>query len=335
MLKLLRQAFAAAAAATDPFGSCLVYGKDAYLHEQLARGLKTLGSQGHTLEIYDCAKLPFQDFIVTVAAPSLFASRKIVHLCNLDAYREADCRKLIAWIDEEAVGSSIGYLFLSSYKFVGNRFPVTTLKKKILTIKSDKPKKHEVVAFLRQRLARLEVRPVAGVLEQLVELHDANLSLLECEIEKLGLYVGPGGRLDKKVVERLGVDGGGSNIFKFCDALGERKVVVALQHLDALFRARTEPLLILAMVARQYRLICRAATLKKGKTSPEQLAKDLKVMPFVAGKLINQSRGVDAGVCAAAFAVIHEVDMGIKSSRLPLPVLFQEMVFKLTRIGRK
>jgi len=335
MLKLLRQAFATAASAKDPFGSCLVYGKDPYLHEQLARGLKALGSQGHTLEIYDCAKLPFQDFIVTVAAPSLFASRKIVHLCNLDAYRESDCRKLIAWIDEEAVAGPIGYLFLSSYKFAGNRFPVTALKKKILTLKSEKPQKHEVIAFLRKRLGQLQVQPAAGVLEQLVELHDANLPLLENEIEKLGLYVGPGGRLDEKVVDRLGVDGGGSNIFKFCDALGEGRTVVALQHLDALLRARTEPLLILAMVARQYRLICRAGALQKSKVRPEQLAKTLKVMPFVAGKLLNQSRGVDTGVCAAAFGILHEVDSAIKSSRLPAPVLYQEMVFNLTSLGRK
>ena len=330
MLKSLEKALHEAADRNAPFGCCLLYGEERYPHEFLGRGLTRLVKQGHTLEVYDCSQVTFQDFLVTAAAPSLFAQRKIVHLLNLDSYQKAEHEKLLAWMESLVESSPITYLFLSSFKLNGRSILVSRLKKKkFIVVKSDKLRPAEVSQRLRKRAQAADIVVDMRALEALVHLHEANIPLLDREFEKMMLYVGPGGRIDQAVVDLLGVDGGGGNIFAFGDAVCEGRVVAALIILDALQRARTEALVIVAMVARQYRLLSRAASPEYRGAAAATLAKALKVPPFVAKKLVNQAKRLRPPAYAAAFAILRDTDLAIKTSRLPKAIILERMVLKL------
>lgn len=192
-----------------------------------------------------------------------------------------------------------------------------------------------MLRLLTRRLQGLEVEVAPRVLEELLLLHDGNLPVVERELEKMALYVGPGGRIDQAVVERLGVDGGSGNIFKFCDALSERRTVAALEILHAILRARVEGLRVLAMVARQYRLLVRAAIPENRRLSAEALARALKVQPFVARKLKRQVSGWGVSELVKAFALFSRVDRQLKSSRLPNEIILEHLVLELTSNHRR
>ena len=330
MLKSLEKALHGAADNNGPFGCCLLYGEERYPHQFLSRGLAWLVEQGHTLEVYDCSQVSFQDFLVTAATPSLFSQRKIVHLLNLDSYQKSEHEKLLTWLESQVESSPITYLFLSSFKLNGRSILVSRLKKKYLTVKSEKLRPPEVSQRLFKRAQAAKVMVDKRVLEALVHLHEANIPLLDREFEKMILYVGPGGRIDQAVVDLLGVDGGGGNIFAFGDAVCEGRVVVALTILDALQRARTEALVVVAMVARQYRLLSRAASPEYRGAPASTLASALKVPPFVAKKLVNQAKRLRPQAYAAAFAVLRDADLAIKTSRLPKAIILERMVLKLS-----
>ncbi len=333
MLKSLEKALYAADDSNAPFGCCLLYGEERYPHGFLKRGLAWLVDRGHTLEVYDCSQVSLQDFLVTATAPSLFAQRKIVHLSNLDSYQKADLEKLLAWIETLPEANSIvTHLFLSSFKLNGRSILVSRLKKKYITVKSEKLKPAEVIQRLLKRAQAASVGVDRRVLEALVHLHEANLPLLEQEFEKMALYVGSGGKIDHAVVDLLGVDGGGGNIFAFGDAVCEGRVVPALTILDALQRARTEALVIVAMVARQYRLLSRATSLEYRGVGASSLASALKVPPFVAKKLANQAKRLRPKACAQAFAVLRDADLAIKTSKLPKTIILERMVLKLAAL---
>ncbi len=332
MLKSLEKALYVAADSNAPFGCCLLYGEERYPHGFLSRGLNWLVKRGHTLEVYDCAQLTLQDFLVTATAPSLFAQHKIVHLANLDSYQKADLEKLLEWINTLPESGSITYLFLSSFKLNGRSILVSRLKKKYITVKSEKIRPADVTQRLLKRAQKAGVTVDRRVLEALVHLHESNLPLLEQELEKMALYVGSGGKIDQAVVDLLGVDGGGGNIFAFGDAVCEGRVVSALTILEALQRARTEALLIVAMVARQYRLLSRATAPEFRGVASSSLASALKVPPFVAKKLANQAKRLSPAVCAEAFTVLRDTDLAIKTSKLPKTIILERMVLKLAAL---
>ncbi|MBN2809140.1 MAG: DNA polymerase III subunit delta [Deltaproteobacteria bacterium] len=333
MLKTLEKAlYAAADSSSGPFGCCLLYGEERYPHGFLQRGLNWLVERGVTLEVYDCSQISLQDFLVTAASPSLFAQRKIVHLINPDSYNKADLEKLLAWIETLSASDLVTYLFLSSFKLDGRSLLVSRLKKKFIVIKSEKLQPADVVPRLLKQAQSAAVEVDRRVLESLVHLHEANLPLLEQEFAKMALYVGPGGRIDQAVVDLLGVDRGGGNIFAFGDAVCEGRVVPALTILDGLQRARTEALLIVAMVARQYRLLSRATAPEYRGVSSSVLAAALKVPPFVAKKLAHQAKGMQPAACAAAFTVLRDADLALKTSILPKSIILERMVLKLVHL---
>ncbi|MCD6292289.1 MAG: DNA polymerase III subunit delta [Deltaproteobacteria bacterium] len=329
MLKLLEKALAQAADSNAPFGCCLLHGEERYPHESLNRGLAHLVERGHTLELYDCAQISLQDFVATAAAPSLFAQRNIVHLCNLNRYQKTDYEKLLLWIESLTQSGVITYLFLSTFKLDGRSILVSRLKKKFTVVKSDKLRPAEVCQHLYRRAQTANIIVDSRVVESLVHLHEANLPLLEQEFEKMMLYVGSGGRIDQAVVALLGVDGGGGNIFAFSDALCEGRGVKALTILDGLLRSRTEALLVVAMAARQYRLLCRAASSEHRGVNSTGLAKALKIPPFVAKKLVNQAKRLKLSSYATAFAILCDTDLAIKTSRLPKTIILERMVLRL------
>ncbi len=337
MLETLVQSLRAAATAESPFGCCLIYGEERYPYEFLNRGFTRLLELGHTIEVYDAAGLPLSEFLASVSAASLFARRKIVHLKNPHKYQKKDLERLLDWLSslagldpDAAVVTSV---FISAPGLDGRSLLVSRLKKnKFTVIKSDKLKAHEVVSRLEKRVRKAEVTVDSRVLNALVHLHEANLTLLEQEVDKMLLYVGPGGLIDQKVADRLGIDGGGGNVFTFGDALSEGRFVDALIILDILKRARIEALLVVAMISRQFRLLSRVASPEIAGLSLPEVAKKLKVPPFVVKKLVRQVKGMSPRGYAGVFTILHDADIALKSSQLPKYIVLERVVLKIAAL---
>jgi DNA polymerase-3 subunit delta len=210
---------------------------------------------------------------------------------------------------------------------------VSRLKKnKFQVVKSDKIRPREVEERLEKRIQSADVTIDGRVLNALVRLHEANLTLLEQEVDKMTLYVGPGGGIDYKVVDLLGIDGGGGNIFTFGDALSEGRFVDALIILDILKRARTEAILIIAMISRQFRLLSRAGSPEVSGLSPAEMSKVLKVPPFVVKKLAQQAKRLSFRSYAEVFGILHDADVALKSSKLPKAIVLERVVLQIAAL---
>lgn len=337
MLDTLVQSLRAAAAAEPPFGCCLLYGEERYPYEFLNRGLTRLVELDHTIETYDAASITLPEFLASVSAPSLFARRKIVHLKNSHNYQKKDLEKLLKWLETQTVldpeSVVVTYLFMSASGLDGRSRLVSRLKKnKFKVVKSDKLKPYEVEGRLKKRVQAADIAIDGQVLNALVHLHEANLTLLEQEVDKMMLYVGPKGCIDHKVVDLLGIDGGGGNVFTFGDALSEGRLVDALIILDILKRARTESILIIAMISRQFRLLSRIGSPEVSRLSPADMAKVLKVPNFVVKKLVRQVKRWSAPGCAEVLTVLHDADIALKSSQLPKEIILERVVLKIAAL---
>jgi DNA polymerase-3 subunit delta len=156
-----------------------------------------------------------------------------------------------------------------------------------------------------------------------------DLAALDDAIERLSLYVGKGGKIHTQAIEasitRVRID----TIWTVVDAVAARKASVALAGVGSLLSDREPPLKILAMVARQLRMVAKAKqALADGLRGPE-MARAAGALPFKARDLENAARKFDDAALHAAFRALAEADLALKGSKRPGEVVIQETILAL------
>jgi DNA polymerase-3 subunit delta len=139
-------------------------------------------------------------------------------------------------------------------------------------------------------------------------------------VAKVAAYAGDSPQITRADVEAIATRVGEASIFTLVDAVGGGDARGALRALHDIL-ATHEPLQVLFMVARQFRLILRAHTLTGRHGTGPALAERLGLHPFVARKIIEQARGYRAERFPGIFAELEGADRSIKTGTLPRLVL--------------
>jgi len=164
----------------------------------------------------------------------------------------------------------------------------------------------------------------------LVALIGPNLRLLDIEIEKLLLYVG-----DRMVttedVQLLVSRAREGSVFDLVDCVGRRETGRALRLLHRLLDEGEQPLRLLAMLARQIRILIQLREIAEEESDPREMARRLKMHPFVVQKGLAQARNFELDQLEAAHERVVQTDWAIKSGRSDPVLALDMLVVGLTR----
>jgi len=149
------------------------------------------------------------------------------------------------------------------------------------------------------------------------------------EIEKLLAYVNYRRPVQVDDVERLTPDGAQGDVFAMVDALGNRNGQQALQMLHRLLEV-DEPLRLYGMVVRQFRLLLLTREMLDGGHREAEIAKALKLHPFVAKKLVPQCRNFDLPALESIYHKLLEIDESIKTGGVEADVAMDSLFVSLT-----
>ncbi|MGB9803183.1 DNA polymerase III subunit delta [Desulfofundulus sp.] len=180
------------------------------------------------------------------------------------------------------------------------------------------------------RLARKSITPaVAGLLVRRV---GPSLFVLNQEMAKLISYTGSRETILEEDINRLTVPVLEENIFQVVDAIGERRIGAALEGIRELMRQGQAGPAILAMVARQFRLMLQVLELTPAKQSPGEIAAKLGVPPFAVRKLLVQAGNFTREQVVTLLQQLLELDRAVKRGRVEfypgIEMLLLEMVWK-------
>lgn len=170
-----------------------------------------------------------------------------------------------------------------------------------------------------------------GAVEALIELAGRDLGVLEGEVTKLAAFVGPARRVSPEVVHEVVAAGAGQqSVFAWVDAVAERRASEALVALGRLLAAGEEPLRLLALLARQVRLVWGAKALAaRGASVPEVAEQLVPRARFLAPKLLAQARGFDEAELAANHDRLVEADLALKSSPSSERLVLERLVLAI------
>lgn len=167
---------------------------------------------------------------------------------------------------------------------------------------------------------------------RLAELVGDDVGRLSTELAKLATYLGGKGEVGEGAVTALVPSSGAvanNAVFALVDAIAQKRTGDALSTLQRLLDAGESPLGLLAMIARQMRLI-RAACARQGNAAA--LMADLQVSDFVARKAAAQARRFSLEAAEAALEACLAADLKLKGGHEPRGTL-EALVVQLAAIG--
>jgi DNA polymerase-3 subunit delta len=150
------------------------------------------------------------------------------------------------------------------------------------------------------------------------------------EIQKLLMYVNYERPVDIEDVEKLTPDQGQGNIFALVDALGNQNTRLAMEMLHRLLESQ-EAMFIFSMIVRQFRLLLLTREILDDVGNKGVMIQKLKIQPFVADKLIIQSRHFTLQRLEATYQRLLDVDESIKTGMVPDDLALDTLVATLTR----
>ena len=183
--------------------------------------------------------------------------------------------------------------------------------------------------WVKDELSRGKKQIEEAALHELLTRVGENLQFLQRELEKIVTYLGKEETVTRTLVTYLVSESSQGNIFHLVEAVGRQDVEGALFHLHKLYQQNEPPLVILAMIARQYRLLYQFLALRAKKT-PRELAAALKLPPFVIRELAGQAQNYTLPLLARIIPYIKEIDLGIKTGRYEANEALERLILQLT-----
>ncbi|MBI3943644.1 MAG: DNA polymerase III subunit delta [Chloroflexi bacterium] len=152
-----------------------------------------------------------------------------------------------------------------------------------------------------------------------------DLRLLDQELEKLLMYTYPDARITTAEVRLLVPYVRESNIFEMVDALCARNGYLANRLLHGLIADGESPQYLLAMIARQFRILIQMKELAQQGLPAEAIRSQLGLHPYVVEKGLTQTRHFTLDQLLQIHHRLLELDVSIKTGHTE-PVLALDLL---------
>ncbi len=285
----------------------LILGDD---EERKARGVEKL-RRGRAAESFDASAARPEMVVSACNSYSLFGDGPFVLVKNLDAWNAAQKAVVVDYIKNPSPEAD---LVLLGQKLGARERLLAAAKESGEVHNFEQPTGKALVRWVVGHAKKLGLDLPEDVASELTDRCSGDKARLLRETEKLALYVGDG-TATMEDVEALCPPDVQSNIFAFVDALAAGQRGRALRLLEELVATGEPPLRVTYMVRRQFRLVGRARALFERGVPQGEVAKDLKVPPFVARKLSEQSRELDDDDLDRALALVMDLERGLKGGK--------------------
>ncbi|MGH9915713.1 MAG: DNA polymerase III subunit delta, partial [Pyrinomonadaceae bacterium] len=245
----------------------------------------------------------------------MLSERRVVTLRAFTKLKEADDAILCAYV-QRPVNTTI--LILSS-DGLDKRLKLTKLLQEKCTFVEFMPlTDREVITWTRNRLAEMRMESDNRVIDHLVALVGTSLRRLDTELMKLSVAAIPSSRITLDLVDSLIGRSRELSNFALTDHLVSCNRKTALQTLHRLLDDGAEPVMLVGLIASNYRRLALAKELMSQDRPFDEVMREVKPPYGKRDEFLALSRRTSAEAFAHNLARIAETDLAIKTS-LALP----------------
>jgi DNA polymerase-3 subunit delta len=294
--------------------------------DAVRKAVDDMGAPGFNIELFDGKGLEASRVISAARTLPMMADKRLVLVRRFDAMTPTEQNNLAAYLDDP---SDTACFVMTADKLDGRSKLGKAAKKKGVLIDAKPLRGRELREFIRAEATARDHNIAPQAIETLLDAVGDDLAAIDDAMERLSLFVGAGQRIDAEAVMRCVTRIRVESIWSLVDAIGlkdRKKGVAAAQ---SLLDDREPPLRLLAMVARQLRIVARMREALSEGLRPQEAAKRAGAPPFKAGDLTESARRFTAESLGRAFELIAETDRALKGSKRPPDVILQDAVLEL------
>jgi len=203
-----------------------------------------------------------------------------------------------------------------------------------MAVRFPRPKGARLPRIIQETVRERGKRIESDAVQLLVDLAGDETLGLEQELSKVMIFVGERNQITREDVLEAVADIKEANVFEFTDAIGTRDVESGLRALRRMREQGQEPLMILGMLLRHFRLIWKIQEYMESGQTPGKISKLVGVNEWILKKSylpqIKKFSESDTGMITRSLA---DLDIKIKSTRADKDVLFERSVIRLC-LGR-
>lgn len=188
------------------------------------------------------------------------------------------------------------------------------------------PRGGQIPQWLKQRGHTMGIEIGMDACMLLVELVGTDLALLLRSLEFLHLLAGPQQTITVDHVSEGIRSVRMHSVFELTDAISAKNWALASTLMRNLLHNGESSLVILSMLVRQLRLLLQA---KQWRGHPQDLAHELGLRPFVAERLLQQSKNFSDAMLYRALKLANDADMRLKSSGLKSALVLDHLLAEM------
>lgn len=319
----------------------LFYGGETFLMEDAIRRLEDAVLGGgedrqwnHT--VMDLEEMPIQDLVLEAETPSFFGGHRLVVGKNawfLTANRgkekqEHRPEELVRYAARPLEGNVL-VITVSAEKLDVRKKVVKDLKKKVREVVFQPLDSKELPRWVAGKLKETGVKVHPRTTEALIRQVGGDLQLLDMEIRKLATYVGTSGRITPETVAEMVPRTLEQDVFKLVDRVARRKTAEGIALFYDLLQNREEPIRILALIIRQFRLMLQVKVLAAKGMSEREIASTLKVHPYPVKLALRQVHTCSEGALREWLFQSIEAERDIKSGRIDKTLALERLILSV------
>jgi DNA polymerase-3 subunit delta len=309
---------------TNPLYVCYgpeIYARDAYI-VSLADRLVPPEEREFAISRYDLNETPLDAVLDDAETVPFMAERKLVIAHNAMFLTGAKEGKIVHRVDRlaEYLKSPVDY---SVIVFTVNADKLDERKKIVKTLKEQKALKpflplapEQLAEWVERRAEKLKITFAQGAVQQLILFTGAQQQTLAKEMEKLSLYAGANGRVTGEMIDELVVRSTEQNVFILIEDIVNQRKERAFSILYDLLKQREEPIKIIVLMARQFRMIQQVKELVRQGYTHQQIAGQIGAHPYPVKLAAEQGRKYDQQRLSGILGKLADLDYRIKSGKV-------------------
>lgn len=277
-------------------------------------------------DVYAALQTPIGKILGSLKTPSLFGSYRCVVVEGADKFNK-DVFEMLTDFLKKAPSQTVLILLADAFKAtVLKKFPTT-----VGVVECKKLFPRQVAGWINIEMRGLGIPISREAAEFLVQWVGTDLGVLRQTLEMLVLYVGKRKIIQMEDVEVVAARSARKNIFDLTNAMGGKKAPEAIHWLKEIFDQGEEPVRVLGMMARHFRLLASAQEIlvESGGGPSADFAKKLGVHPFFAKDYALQARYWSKSGWGKCFERLSVCDRALKSSRHKPQAVLEKLIWDL------
>ncbi|MFS1513564.1 DNA polymerase III subunit delta [Chengkuizengella sp. SCS-71B] len=227
------------------------------------------------------------------------------------------------------VDYSVLILYVHTEKLDERKKIVKLLKKQNYIVSFPPLKPNELTKWVLNRVKKNGNHISEQAIETFILYAGTNLQTLTAEIEKCCLFAGVDQEITSEMIQQLVVRSTEQNIFILVDEIVKKKLDKALAIFNTLLKQKEEPIKIVSLIARQFRIILQVKELSSKGYSQYQIASQLSIHPYAVKIADGQGRIYHEQNLLDILDKLAELDFQMKSGQVDKVLGIEKFLFQV------